>query len=153
MAGGPRGRMEYRDFRGVARDPFGSPERSRPPAKRMRMDWPEDLRAGMGGGGGPRGYGYDPYLMHAWNDYTHSLHGPYGMGPHPGAGGAAGHLREPINSDVPTQPPMMTLKQFLDGQDDNISDSEVMNKYAEYKLQFKRTQLNEFFVAHKDEEW
>merc|ERR1712113_1252515 len=38
-------------------------------------------------------------------------------------------------------------------QDDTISDEEAIKKYAEYKLEFKRQQLNEFFVSHKDEEW
>lgn len=52
-----------------------------------------------------------------------------------------------------TQPPMMSLKAFLLTQDDNITDEEALAKYNEYKLQFKRNQLNEFFVAHKDEEW
>jgi len=47
----------------------------------------------------------------------------------------------------------MSLKAFLITQDDNITDEEALAKYNEYKLQFKRNQLNEFFVAHKDEEW
>lgn len=87
--------------------------------------------------------------MHAWNEhYAHSLHGAYG------AGLNHAHSREPAaNSDTQTQPAMMTLKQFLDTQDDGISDTEVLRKYNEYKLEFKRQQLNEFFVAHKDEEW
>ena len=36
---------------------------------------------------------------------------------------------------------------------DQISDEEAIRKYAEYKLEFKRQQLNEFFVTHKEEEW
>jgi hypothetical protein len=60
---------------------------------------------------------------------------------------------EPTNSNSETQPPMMTLKQFLATQDDSISDNDAIQKYNEYKLEFKRQQLNEFFVAHKDEEW
>ena len=36
---------------------------------------------------------------------------------------------------------MMTLKQFLDTQDDGISDTEVLHKYNEAKLEFKRQQL------------
>lgn len=57
------------------------------------------------------------------------------------------------NPDLQTQPAMLTLKQFLATQDDSISDSDAIEKYNEYKLEFKRQQLNEFFVAHKDEEW
>lgn len=52
-----------------------------------------------------------------------------------------------------TQPAMMSFKAFLQSQDDTITDEEAMAKYNEYKLDFKRQQLNEFFVAHKDEEW
>lgn len=48
---------------------------------------------------------------------------------------------------------MMSFKAFLAAQDDNISDSEAVEKYNEYKLEFQRQQLNEFFVAHKDDEW
>lgn len=92
--------------------------------------------------------GYDPYLMQAWNEhYAHSLHSAYGQS-------HAAHAREAaLSADTQTQPAMMTLKQFLDTQDDGISDSEVLRKYSEYKLEYKRQQLNEFFVAHKDEEW
>ena len=52
-----------------------------------------------------------------------------------------------------SQPAMMSFKTFLATQDDTISDEEAIKKYAEYKLEFKRQQLNEFFVSHKDEEW
>lgn len=48
---------------------------------------------------------------------------------------------------------MLSLKVFLQSQDDNISDEEAIRKYNEYKLEFRRQQLNEFFVAHKEEEW
>ncbi|KAL9925735.1 serrate RNA effector molecule homolog isoform X3 [Glossina fuscipes] len=143
---GIRQRPDYRDYRGP-RDRYISPGREMPPAKRMRPDWGDDLRPN------PRFGPYDPYLMHAWNEHyaNHGLHSAYGptLPPHGGHG-----AREPIvNADMQTQPAMMTLKQFLDTQDDGISDSEVLRKYSEYKLEFKRQQLNEFFVAHKDEEW
>ncbi|XP_065289814.1 serrate RNA effector molecule homolog isoform X4 [Dermacentor albipictus] len=52
-----------------------------------------------------------------------------------------------------TQPPMMTFKQFLGSQDDGIDDQEAVRKYNEYKMDFRRQQLNEFFVNHKEEEW
>lgn len=71
-----------------------------------------------------------------------------------GGGGAAGGNLDPANnSDMQTQPPMLTLKQFLATQDDSISDSDAITKYNEYKQDFRRQQLNEFFVTHKDEEW
>lgn len=96
--------------------------------------------------------GYDPYLVQAWNDHYQSLHSAYSHASH------APSARDSVASvggasDTQTQPAMLTLKQFLDTQDENISDSEVMRKYTEYKTDFKRQQLNEFFVAHKDEEW
>merc|ERR1712227_780846 len=51
------------------------------------------------------------------------------------------------------QPAMMSFKSFLQTQDDQISDEEAIKKYGEYKMEFKRQQLNEFFVTHKEEEW
>ena len=48
---------------------------------------------------------------------------------------------------------MMSFKTYLSTQDDTITDEDAIKKYAEYKLEFKRQQLNDFFVAHKDEEW
>jgi hypothetical protein len=52
-----------------------------------------------------------------------------------------------------TQPPMMTFKQYLATQDDGIDDQIAVKKYNEYKLEFKKKQINDFFTAHKDEEW
>ncbi|XP_017112409.1 serrate RNA effector molecule homolog isoform X1 [Drosophila elegans] len=146
--GGARHRPDYSDYRGPgARPRYGSPGRDLPPAKRMRPDWGDsDVRPN------PRFGGYDPYLMQAWNDHYQSMHSAYSHAGH------APPARESVSSgggggDTLTQPAMLTLKQFLDTQDENISDSEVMRKYTEYKTDFKRQQLNEFFVAHKDEEW
>lgn len=51
------------------------------------------------------------------------------------------------------QPVMMTFKAFLSTQDDSITDEEALQKYGEYKLEFQRQQLNEFFVTHKEDEW
>jgi len=48
---------------------------------------------------------------------------------------------------------MMSFKSFLVTQDDGITDEEAIRKYAEYKQEFNRQQLNEFFVTHKEEEW
>ncbi|XP_017074880.2 serrate RNA effector molecule homolog isoform X2 [Drosophila eugracilis] len=144
-SGGARHRPDYSDYRGPGPRPrYGSPGRDMPPGKRMRPDWGDaDARPN------PRFGGYDPYLMQAWSDHYQSMHTPYS---HVGHGPPS---REPVSvgGDTLTQPAMLNLKQFLDTQDENISDSEVMRKYTEYKTDFKRQQLNEFFVAHKDEEW
>ncbi len=48
---------------------------------------------------------------------------------------------------------MMLFKHFLAQQDDAISDDEAFKKFNEYKLEFKRNQINEFFLQHKEEEW
>ena len=54
----------------------------------------------------------------------------------------------------PTQPLMMTFKQFLAQNDDNVDDStELVNRYEEYKWEFKRRVISDFFTAHKDEAW
>lgn len=137
-----RARPDYRDYRGP-REKY-SPGRELPPGKRMRPDWGEDMRPN------PHYGGYEQYLLHNWAHDHHQSHGmqPYHLPNH-------NHNREMINpiNDVQTQPAMLTLKQFLDTQEDGISDSDVLRKYSEYKLDFKRQQLNEFFVSHKDEEW
>lgn len=97
-------------------------------------------------GGAPMEYGM--YQFAAPHDPYGNL-SPYGM-PAP----REPHPQPAAVSDGLTQPPMMTLKQFLVSlTDDSISDETAITKYTEYKLEFKRSQLNEFFVAHKDEEW
>lgn len=48
---------------------------------------------------------------------------------------------------------MMSFKAFLGTQEDTITDEEAIKRYNEYKSEFRRQQMNEFFVAHKDEEW
>ena len=48
---------------------------------------------------------------------------------------------------------MMTFKQFLASQDDHISDEEAIKKFNEYKMDFKKQQIQEFFSAHKEQEW
>jgi len=62
-----------------------------------------------------------------------------------------GYRREEY--DINFQPVMMTFKAYLQTQDDSITDEEALHKYGEYKLEFQRQQLNEFFVNNKDYEW
>lgn len=47
----------------------------------------------------------------------------------------------------------MSFKQFMRNLDDSVDHLEAAKKYNEYKLEFKRKQITEFFNAHKDEEW
>ncbi|TMW49798.1 hypothetical protein DOY81_005155 [Sarcophaga bullata] len=45
------------------------------------------------------------------------------------------HARKNVaNNTLQTLPDITALKQFLDIQDDSISDTEVLRKYNEYKL-------------------
>ena len=118
--------------------------------KRMRSDYAEERgppmsvgRYGSGPGmeyGGM--YGYDPY----------GALNPFQAAPNMVQASSNPREQHPP-SDGLTQPPMMTLKQYLATQDDSIGDDVAITKYNEYKVEFKRSQLNEFFVAHKDEEW
>lgn len=57
------------------------------------------------------------------------------------------------SSDSTTQPPLLSFKSFLHDQDDNIDQEEAVKRYGVYKNDFKKTQIAEFFAAHKDEEW
>ena len=115
--------------------------------KRMRPDFEE------------RGHALGRFGMHDYGMYGGygNAHDPYGaLSPYGGGGGGPVGAREhhpPPVSDGMTQPPMLTLKQFLATQDDSIGDDVAITKYNEYKLEFKRGQMNEFFVSHKDEEW
>jgi hypothetical protein len=118
--------------------------------KRMRPDF-EDRghHPGMGRFGGMHDYG-----MYGGGGYGNA-HDPYGALSPYGGGQMPGprEHHQPAVSDGMTQPPMLTLKQFLASQDDSISDELAITKYNEYKIEFKRGLMNEFFVSHKDEEW
>ncbi|XP_054277475.1 serrate RNA effector molecule homolog isoform X2 [Macrosteles quadrilineatus] len=128
--GGGRSRARG-DYRGTVRERY-SPARQHdfsPPPKRIRTEW-DDRRM--------------PYADTSYN-YSASWGGQESQTPYTNNAQRA--------EQTETQPPMMSLKAFLQSQDDNISDEEAIRKYNEYKLEFRRQQLNEFFVAHKEEEW
>jgi SERRATE/Ars2, N-terminal domain len=57
------------------------------------------------------------------------------------------------DNDPQTQPPMLTFKQFMNSQDDSISDVDAVKKFGDYKTDFHKQQIHEFFVQHKQEEW
>lgn len=56
-------------------------------------------------------------------------------------------------SQGPMKHAMLSFKQFLAQQDDNIDESEAIAAYNEYKTEFKRKQMEEFFEEHKEEDW
>jgi len=131
--GGFRGRPMYGgEFRRERYSPDrggGRRHEMSPPPKRMRGGWEDDRY-----GGGYDGGGYD-------REYDRPPPRHF-------------NRNKPKDEDLEGfQPAMMSFKAFLQTQDDQISDEDAIKKYAEYKLEFKRQQLNEFFVTHKDEEW
>ncbi|CAH2050397.1 unnamed protein product, partial [Iphiclides podalirius] len=143
---GGRSGPDYRDYRGGASASRGySPVRGEgPPNKRIRPEWPmEDRRYG--------GMPHDAYGSYGWG-HDH-------FGPHPAHQGY-GQPMPPVPArdavipmgPVDGPPTMMSFKAFLAAQDDSITVDDAIQKYNEYKLEFRRQQLNEFFVAHKDEE-
>ncbi|XP_018043808.1 PREDICTED: serrate RNA effector molecule homolog isoform X1 [Atta colombica] len=156
----PRQRPDYREYRGGGsggRDRY-SPARSQdmgPPMKRMRFEWDDrpryghDYYGGSGGGGAGGGGGGNSWSP---DNYASPHHGNHHYGNHNNSSSreVAGNFS---NSNIETQPPMMSFKAFLGTQEDTITDEEAIKRYNEYKLEFRRQQLNEFFVAHKDEEW
>ena len=52
-----------------------------------------------------------------------------------------------------TQPPYVSFKRFLQQQDDSINEEEAIKKYNNYRVEFKKAQINQFFLSHKAEEW
>lgn len=53
----------------------------------------------------------------------------------------------------PPPPVMKTFKEFLLSLDDSVDETESVKRYNEYKIDFRRQQMQDFFLAHKDEEW
>ena len=48
---------------------------------------------------------------------------------------------------------MLSFKQFLSQQDDSIDDQEAISKYGQYKVDFQRKQIVDFFEDHKEDDW
>uniref|UniRef100_A0A0B7B5L3 Arsenite-resistance protein 2 homolog n=2 Tax=Arion vulgaris TaxID=1028688 RepID=A0A0B7B5L3_9EUPU len=120
------------------------------PAKRMRRDW-EDTSY-------PGGMYESPFQVSngpPGADRAGWSHRGMEMSSLPPDRATVGYgdRRDNGGPDYPTQPAMMTFKQFLNKQDDTISQEESIKLYGEYKLEFQRQRINEFFLAHKEEEW
>nr|KAG5701269.1 hypothetical protein BaRGS_020631 [Batillaria attramentaria] len=124
--------------------------------KRMRRDWDDayqhyDMQYSGGRGGGPG---------HMQMGGVGGHHPGWGHGATQDMGNLPPHQDFPVSSgpnrndpDYPTQPPMLTFKLFLQQQDDTIGEEDAIKRYNEYKIDFKRQQISEFFLAHKEEEW
>uniref|UniRef100_A0A8V5GXL3 Uncharacterized protein n=1 Tax=Melopsittacus undulatus TaxID=13146 RepID=A0A8V5GXL3_MELUD len=52
-----------------------------------------------------------------------------------------------------TPPVLKSFKEFLLAMDDAVDETEAVKRYNDYKVEFRRQQLQEFFLAHKEEEW
>ncbi|XP_062844543.1 serrate RNA effector molecule homolog [Trichomycterus rosablanca] len=147
-----RSRGEYREYERGRRERFSPPRHDMSPqAKRMRRDWDDhggdpyhggyDL--GYGGGGGPS---YIP--PQPWGHPELHL-----MQPHHGIPIQA-RLGNIHDMDLGPPPPVMkTFKEFLLSLDDSVDETESVKRYNEYKIDFRRQQMQEFFLAHKGEEW
>ncbi|KAK1882329.1 Serrate RNA effector molecule like B [Dissostichus eleginoides] len=119
-----RSRGEYRDYDRGRRERFTPPRHDMSPQqKRMRRDWDD--------------HGGDPYR--GGYDLGYGALGPPGPTPH------AASSRHSY--------PGETFKEFLLSLDDSVEETEAVKRYNEYKIDFRRQQMQDFFLAHKDEEW
>lgn len=48
---------------------------------------------------------------------------------------------------------MLTFRKYLATQDETISDQDAINKYNDYKMEYKKQACEKYFQTHKDEEW
>lgn len=58
-----------------------------------------------------------------------------------------------VTPQGPTRHSLLSFKHFLAQQDDNIDETDAIASYNEYKNNFKRKQMEEFFEKHKKEDW
>ncbi|XP_062384612.1 serrate RNA effector molecule homolog [Sardina pilchardus] len=134
---------------------FSPPEQNtgfRLPLKHMRTDWDDVGAEPCHGGGdfraklGDRGVHRHP--LHPWVPPEASSmqqnHGNYI--PHRFSGSPDG---------VPGRPPVVlqSFKEFLLCLDPAVGEVDAVRCYTEYKMAFRRQQMEAFFLAHRDEEW
>ena len=53
----------------------------------------------------------------------------------------------------PPPPIMKSFKEFLVSLDDSVDETDAVKHYNEYKIDYRRQQMQDFFLTHKDEEW
>ena len=71
--------------------------------------------------------------------------------PMPGAGAGPGAGGDEDSSGY--QAPMLSFKQWLAAQTDDVGEEEAVERYNTYKLDYKRTAIDKFYDEHKEEEW
>ncbi|CAF3294780.1 unnamed protein product [Rotaria sp. Silwood2] len=135
----PGGLLPGRDFQPRYNRSPARYDMSPPQNKRLRRDWdnsdqpPSHFDQTVGSTYLPSGGGFHPNLPSNIQPTTDQLN------------------KE--SSDASTQPPLLSFKNFLLDQDDNIDQEEAVKRYNDYKTGFKKTQIAEFFKVHKNEEW
>ncbi|KAM8986014.1 LOW QUALITY PROTEIN: serrate RNA effector molecule homolog [Ara ararauna] len=147
-----RSRGEYRDYDRTRRERFSPPRHElSPPQKRLRRDWDEHS-------GDPYHSGYEVPYAGGGGGPTYGPPQPWG---HPEMHVMQHHIL-PIQArlgniaevDLGMAPPVMkSFKEFLLSLDDSVDETEAVKRYNDYKLDFRRQQMQDFFLAHKDEEW
>ena len=48
---------------------------------------------------------------------------------------------------------LMSFKEFIVNQSNDINEQEALTRYGEYKTDFTRRQIDKFFKEHQEEEW
>ena len=48
---------------------------------------------------------------------------------------------------------MLSFREYLNAQEKEIEETQAVQKYTEYKKDFCRKIISDFFDAHKEEEW
>ncbi|XP_055012390.1 serrate RNA effector molecule homolog [Boleophthalmus pectinirostris] len=140
-----RGRERRREYDRGRRERFSPPRHMSPQHKRMRRDWDdhrgEPYRYDMPYGGPPfpGGPHWPPELPHLPPPHGHPLQGRLGL----------------MDPDLPPPgpPTMRSFKDFLLNLEDNVDETEAVKRYNQYKLDFRRQQLQDFFLSHKQHEW
>ncbi|XP_041821514.1 serrate RNA effector molecule homolog [Chelmon rostratus] len=145
-----RGRDRRRDYDRGRRERFSPPRHISPQHKRMRRDWddhrgePYRYDLPYGGGGAP----FPAAGPQGWHPDLPHLH------PHHGGHPLQGRLGL-VDPDLPPPgpPTMRSFKEFLLNMEDSVDETESVKRYNQYKLDFRRQQLQDFFLQHKDQEW
>lgn len=139
-----RGRERRRDYDRGRRERFSPPRHMSPQHKRMRRDWDdhrgEPYRFDLPYGGAPfPGPHWPPELPHLPPPHGHPLQGRLGL----------------MDPDLPPPgpPTMRSFKDFLLNLEDSVDETEAVKRYNQYKVDFRRQQLQDFFLSHKQHEW
>nr|XP_032824098.1 serrate RNA effector molecule homolog isoform X2 [Petromyzon marinus] len=142
-----RGRKEdYRDYDRNRWERYSPRHEISPPPKRMRREWEER----------PVEPYRPPYDFPAAPQHFVPPWGHQEMHPmqHHGIPVHARLGNMPPEMEMPPPPPTMkSFKEFLVTLDDAVEETEAVKLYSEYKQEFQQQQMQDFFLAHKGEEW